>query len=165
MTAVYLLMGVSCSGKSTVGRALAEYLDCPFYDGDDFHPPENVAKMAGGLPLTDENRWPWLEKLVRLIADHMHRGETAVVACSAQDGESHFEEVDEELTLVDFAPPARPMYSSDLMPVSRCGFISAPPGWHGDWHPAPRRQIIFYLSGEIRRRSAVTSCVTSVQGV
>jgi len=83
MTAVYLLMGVSGSGKSTVGRALAAQLDCPFYDADDFHSMENVAKMAGGLPLSDEERWPWLERLAQLIADQLQHGETAVLACSA----------------------------------------------------------------------------------
>ncbi len=83
MTAVYVIMGVSGSGKSTVGQALAAQLECPFYDGDDFHPPENVAKMAGGSPLTDADRAPWLARLHDLLADHLARGETAVVACSA----------------------------------------------------------------------------------
>ncbi len=69
MTAVYLLMGVSANGKSTAGRVLAAQLNCPFYDADDFHSPENVAKMAGGLPHTDENRWPWLERLAEFIGE------------------------------------------------------------------------------------------------
>ncbi len=83
MTAVYVIMGVSGSGKSTVGRALAARLGCPFYDGDDFHPPQNVAKMAAGLPLTDADREPWLDRLAHLIAETLERGETAVLACSA----------------------------------------------------------------------------------
>jgi gluconokinase len=83
MACVYVLMGVSGSGKSTVGRALAQELDCPFYDGDDFHAPENVAKMARGIPLDDTDRYPWLARLNDLISDHLTRGETAVVTCSA----------------------------------------------------------------------------------
>lgn len=80
---VYVIMGVSGSGKSTVGRALAEDLGCPFFDGDDFHPPENVAKMSRGIPLTDADRAPWLARLERLIAGHLAAGQSAVVACSA----------------------------------------------------------------------------------
>ncbi|MBK8986027.1 MAG: gluconokinase [Chloroflexi bacterium] len=83
MTAVYILMGVSGCGKSTVGRALAAQLNCPFYDGDDFHSPENVAKMAGGAPLTDAEREPWLDQLAVLIGEQIGREETAVFACSA----------------------------------------------------------------------------------
>ncbi|MCP4356622.1 MAG: gluconokinase [Chloroflexi bacterium] len=80
---VFVIMGVSGCGKSTVGVALAQKLGCPFYDGDDFHPPENVAKMRIGNPLTDDDRHPWLAKLHDLLAGHMVRGETAVLACSA----------------------------------------------------------------------------------
>lgn len=83
MTTVFVIMGVSGSGKTTVGLALAQKLGVPFYDGDNFHPPENVAKMASGIPLDDDDRYPWLVRLHDLIADHLARGETAVVACSA----------------------------------------------------------------------------------
>jgi carbohydrate kinase (thermoresistant glucokinase family) len=83
VSVVYVIMGVSGCGKSTVGEALAARLGCPFYDGDDFHPPQNVAKMAGGRPLTDDDRQPWLARLHDLIAEHTTRGETAVLACSA----------------------------------------------------------------------------------
>lgn len=83
MSRAFVMMGVSGCGKTTVGRALAEKLDCPFYDGDDFHPPENVAKMAGGMPLNDEDRYPWLAILHNLLAEHVGRGETIVIACSA----------------------------------------------------------------------------------
>jgi len=76
-------MGVSGCGKSTVGQALADHFGCPFYDGDDFHPPENVAKMASGTPLNDEDRAPWLAVLHDLLAAHGEKGETAVLACSA----------------------------------------------------------------------------------
>ncbi|MEZ4645110.1 MAG: gluconokinase [Chloroflexota bacterium] len=83
MTIFYVIMGVSGCGKSTIGQALADQLDCPFYDGDDFHPPENVAKMSSGIPLNDADRAPWLARLAELIATHWQRGETAVLACSA----------------------------------------------------------------------------------
>lgn len=83
MSRIYLIMGVSGSGKTTVGLALAQKLGAPFYDGDDFHPPENVAKMANGIPLDDADRLPWLARLHDLMADHLARGETAVIACSA----------------------------------------------------------------------------------
>ena len=79
----YVVMGVSGCGKTTVGEALAAYLNCPFYDGDDFHSPENVAKMASGVPLNDADRAPWLASLADLIRDHLARGETAVLASSA----------------------------------------------------------------------------------
>ena len=80
---VFVVMGVSGCGKSTVGQALAQRLDCPFYDGDDFHPAENVARMSQGIPLDDADRWPWLNRLADLIEEHLLRGETAVIACSA----------------------------------------------------------------------------------
>ena len=83
LSRVYVIMGVSGSGKSTVGRALAVALGAPFYDGDDFHPPQNVAKMASGSPLDDIDRAPWLARLRDLLADHLDNGETAVMACSA----------------------------------------------------------------------------------
>ena len=80
---ITIIMGASGSGKSTVGRALADALGCPFYDGDDFHPPQNVAKMAAGTPLTDADRGPWLARLAELIRGHLERDEPAVLACSA----------------------------------------------------------------------------------
>jgi gluconokinase len=83
MAVVYVIMGVSGCGKSTVGEALAQRLGSPFYDGDDYHPPENVAKMASGKPLDDTDRIPWLARLRNLIAAHLEKGETAVLACSA----------------------------------------------------------------------------------
>jgi gluconokinase len=76
-------MGVSGCGKTTVGQALAAYLDCPFYDGDDFHSPQNVAKMASGTPLNDDDRAPWLASLAGLIREHLEKGETGVLASSA----------------------------------------------------------------------------------
>lgn len=83
MAHLFVVMGVSGSGKTTVGRALAARLGCPFYDGDDFHPPANVAKMANGTPLNDADREPWLARLADLLKEHEAKGETAVLACSA----------------------------------------------------------------------------------
>jgi gluconokinase len=76
-------MGVSGSGKTTIGRLLADHLNCPFYDADNYHPPENVTKMAAGIPLNDEDRDPWLGRLHELIQQHLEAGESAVLACSA----------------------------------------------------------------------------------
>lgn len=80
---VIVVMGVSGCGKSSLGRALAEQWHCPFYDGDDFHPAGNIAKMSAGIPLTDADRWPWLTALQEVMAGHVQQGTTAVVACSA----------------------------------------------------------------------------------
>lgn len=80
---VVVLMGVAGSGKSTVGRLLAERAGATFYDADDFHPRANVEKMRDGVPLTDEDRLPWLGALRELIRDCLVRGVRAVLACSA----------------------------------------------------------------------------------
>ena len=76
-----VVMGVSGSGKSTIGKLLAEKLGVPFTDADDLHPESNVAKMAAGTPLEDEDRWPWLA----LVGDALAAASTTglVVACSA----------------------------------------------------------------------------------
>lgn len=76
-------MGVTGSGKTTVGQALAASLGWAFCDADDLHPPENVAKMAAGEALTDADRWPWLDRIVAESRERARRGESAVVACSA----------------------------------------------------------------------------------
>jgi carbohydrate kinase (thermoresistant glucokinase family) len=78
-----IVMGVSGSGKTTVGEALAEELGFEMIEGDDYHPPENVAKMAAGTPLTDDDRRPWLQTLAGLLADRHARGQGTVLACSA----------------------------------------------------------------------------------
>ncbi len=80
---IVVLMGVSGSGKTTIGRELATRLGCEFLDGDDFHPDASVAKMAAGTPLEDEDRWPWLERLNALLKERARRGVDAVLACSA----------------------------------------------------------------------------------
>ncbi len=78
-----IVMGVSGCGKSSVGAALARRLGLPFIEGDVLHPESNVAKMAAGTPLTDEDRWPWLTVIGERMADALARGEGIVVSCSA----------------------------------------------------------------------------------
>jgi gluconokinase len=78
-----VVMGVSGSGKSTIGEKLAERLGWSYQDGDKFHPASNVAKMSAGQPLTDEDRWPWLQAIADEIDRVCAAGEQAVIACSA----------------------------------------------------------------------------------
>lgn len=80
---IIVLMGVCGCGKTTVGEALAGSLGWPFHDADDFHPPANVAKMAAGTALTDEDRAPWLARIADELAACLARGGHAVLACSA----------------------------------------------------------------------------------
>ena len=79
---VFVAMGVSGCGKSTIGEALADLLNFPFHDGDDFHPKANIDKMSSGQALNDEDRQPWLDILAVNI-QLWNRGEGAVLACSA----------------------------------------------------------------------------------
>jgi gluconokinase len=76
-------MGVAGAGKTTVATLLARRLGCALADADDFHPPENVARMSAGIALTDEDRWPWLAAIAAWIRAHDLAGRTAVVTCSA----------------------------------------------------------------------------------
>lgn len=78
---IFFMMGVSGSGKSTIGKLLAKRLDISFFDGDDFHSKENVAKMESGKPLNDEDRKGWLESLNTLAIQNKEKG--VVIACSA----------------------------------------------------------------------------------
>ena len=78
-----VVMGVSGSGKSTIADALAKKLSWIYEDGDRFHPPGNVAKMSAGHPLTDEDRWPWLQAIADEIDRVCKAGQRAVIACSA----------------------------------------------------------------------------------
>lgn len=80
MNPLLVVMGVSGSGKSTVGAALAQRLRVPFADADDFHPPENIAKMSAGVPLDDRDREPWLDAIGEWLAAHP---DGAVMSCSA----------------------------------------------------------------------------------
>ena len=83
LPSVLLVMGVAGSGKTTVGSLLAETLGWQFRDGDAFHPAANVAKMSGGVPLTDEDRWPWLRAIRAWIDELKVSGQHGVVASSA----------------------------------------------------------------------------------
>jgi gluconokinase len=78
-----IVMGVSGSGKSTIGEKLAQRLGWNYEDGDKFHPASNVAKMSAGQPLTDEDRWPWLQAIANEIDRVCDAGQHIVIACSA----------------------------------------------------------------------------------
>ncbi len=78
-----VLIGVSGTGKTTVGKGLAPKLGATFLEGDDYHTSANVAKMRAGTALRDEDRWPWLAKIAAAIAEHARDGRPVVVACSA----------------------------------------------------------------------------------
>ena len=80
---IIIIMGVAGSGKTRVGGLLAKDLDWPFFDGDDFHSQENIAKMSQGIPLTDQDRQTWLTSLERIIENLLADGKSAVLACSA----------------------------------------------------------------------------------
>jgi gluconokinase len=78
-----VIMGVSGSGKSTLAALLAAKLDCPFFEGDDFHSPASIAKMRSGKPLTDADRWPWLDRIGAALGKAVRKDGCAVAACSA----------------------------------------------------------------------------------
>lgn len=80
---VYILMGVSASGKTTLGKALADVTGGKFFDGDDFHSESNRLKMASGIPLTDEDRQDWLNEVAQLAAARSSAAEPTFIACSA----------------------------------------------------------------------------------
>jgi gluconokinase len=88
---IILLMGVSGSGKTTIGKLLAESLDWKFSDADDFHSPENINKMQHGIPLSDADRIPWLQDLQTAIKHWLQENQNVVLACSAlKDSYRHF---------------------------------------------------------------------------
>jgi gluconokinase len=78
-----VVMGVSATGKTTVAVQLADELGCEFIEGDDLHPRQNIEKMTKGIPLTDEDRWPWLQAIAELVAVKDFEGTSTVVTCSA----------------------------------------------------------------------------------
>jgi gluconokinase len=80
---IVIVIGVSGAGKTTIGKLLAEELGWRFYEADDFHPDDNIEKMRSGHPLTDEDRWPWLDRLREQITHSRAANENAVLACSA----------------------------------------------------------------------------------
>jgi len=80
---IIIIFGVSGAGKTTVGELLARELGWHFFEADDFHSPANIKKMRRGVPLTDDDRWPWLETLRELIKQRVASDENAVLPCSA----------------------------------------------------------------------------------
>jgi gluconokinase len=80
---VLVVMGVSGAGKSTIAALLAERLGWSFEEGDSLHPPANVDKMAAGIPLTDDDRWPWLAKIADWIDGRLDTGKNGIITCSA----------------------------------------------------------------------------------
>lgn len=98
---VIILMGVTGSGKTTVGLLLAQQLNWRYYDADDFHSRANVEKMRDGIPLSDQDRLPWLEALRELVTDCLERAENAVLGCSAlKESYREYLLVDERVRLV-----------------------------------------------------------------
>ena len=101
MAKAIILMGVSGSGKTTVGQALSAATGWPFFDGDDFHPLENVEKMSRGIPLTDEDRTIWLDKLSLLLGEKQQLGEDLILACSALK-EKYRQKLQTSIEQIDF---------------------------------------------------------------
>jgi gluconokinase len=99
---IIVLMGVAGSGKTTLGRLLSQKLQWPFYDADDFHPPANIEKMAAGVALTDDDRWPWLTNLRQKMKEENEAGRSAIFACSAlkQSYRDFLTDAGEEVRLV-----------------------------------------------------------------
>jgi len=98
---VVILMGVTGSGKTTVGKLLSKDLGWRYFDADDFHPPANVEKMRSGVPLDDADRAPWLESLRKLIRNCLNQSENAVLACSAlKESYRGFLLIDENVRLI-----------------------------------------------------------------
>jgi gluconokinase len=97
---IVVVMGVTGAGKTTVGQRLAAALGAEFVDADDYHPPENVAKMRAGTPLDDADRGPWLARLNALLRERAARGAGVVLACSALKAAYR-------RTLLDALPDAR----------------------------------------------------------
>ena len=82
-TTSIVVMGVSGSGKTSAARELTRQLGWEYIEGDDLHPEANVAKMASGIPLDDEDRWPWLRRIAEVIGEHEAAGRSVVITCSA----------------------------------------------------------------------------------
>jgi gluconokinase len=78
-----VVMGVTATGKTTVASEVAAELGCEYFEGDELHPSRNITKMEQGIPLTDEDRWPWLQAIAELVAVKDFEGTSTVVTCSA----------------------------------------------------------------------------------
>jgi gluconokinase len=98
---IIVLIGVTGSGKSTIGALLATELHWPFYEGDELHPPANIEKLRSGVALTDEDRIPWLMAIRKVIRAAIDRGEDAVIASSAlKDSYRRMLQIDPEVVFV-----------------------------------------------------------------
>lgn len=80
---VVIIMGVEGTGKTTIGKMLAQKLGWKFYDADDYHPKRNIEKMRSGVPLNDEDRWPWLRNVRELVVSSLNLNTPSIIACSA----------------------------------------------------------------------------------
>lgn len=98
---VVILMGVSGCGKTTIGQSLANQLGWLFIESDDYHSEEDVHKMANGIPLTDEDRWPWIKRLHLVLHEHIKQDQSLVLACSALK-ESYRRKINGELSGIHY---------------------------------------------------------------
>jgi carbohydrate kinase (thermoresistant glucokinase family) len=122
---VVVLAGVSGSGKTTIGVQLATRLGCVFEDGDALHPAANIAKMHAGVPLTDEDRWPWLQRVGSWIDRQAAAGASGVIACSAL-----------KRSYRDFLRQGRPEVRVVLLNVDRNDLATRLSGRHDHFFPA-----------------------------
>lgn len=80
---IFMIMGVSGCGKTTLGKRVAASQNIPYFEADEFHPPENIRKMSAGVPLNDDDRWPWLAGIRERVKECQDEGRSAVFSCSA----------------------------------------------------------------------------------
>jgi gluconokinase len=124
-TVIIVLMGVTGSGKTTVGKILAKQLGWKVHDADDYHPAANIEKMRRGIPLSDEDRKPWLETLAKLIDDARSRGENIVLACSALK-HAYQEYLRRHLDVIRYVCLCAPPEVIEKRPKSRTGHFLNP---------------------------------------